>query len=45
VNATLAELGMDDADKRTDADTEHVQAAMTDDVDAYMRSPIDQWRG
>jgi hypothetical protein len=45
VNATLAQLRMVEAAEWTDADTNHVRAAITDDVDAYMRSLIDRWRG
>jgi hypothetical protein len=44
-NATVAELRMVDADEWSPADTEHVRAAIADDVDAFMRALIDRWRG
>jgi hypothetical protein len=45
VDAMLAELRMTDPDEWGDVDTEHVRAAITSDVDAYLRSLIDRYRG
>jgi hypothetical protein len=45
VAAALAELGFGESDVWSDEDTDHVRTAITDDVDAYMRSLIDRWKG
>jgi hypothetical protein len=43
--AMLAELRFGEADVWSDEDTEHVRMAITEDVDGYMRSLIDRWKG
>lgn len=47
-NAARVELtipGLFNAVEWSDADTEHVRACITNDLDAFMRALIDRWRG